>query len=309
MSQFAIVCSGQGAQTPDLFTSFPFTEKGFALRQRILDARCVGSDVNDWMADPAREPSAIFQNHFSQPLICLYQAMVWAEIADLLPAPAMIAGYSLGELTAYFCAGALSPEDVVRLAGIRAREMDAAGPGGKLIAVTGLSPSMASSLDGALLAIVVSDDHCVIGCSATRAESLARELGAAGARDVVILAVSVASHTALLDAAVEPFRSALQQVGWFDLKTPVLAGISAVKVMRREQMEQVLPEQIHHTVRWDRVQQRIQESGCRVVLELGPGNQLSHMAMARGIEARSVDEFRSVEGIGEWVRATLARLG
>lgn len=309
MSQLAIVCSGQGAQTPDLFTRFPFTEKGLALRQRILDARCLDPEVLDWLADPSCDPSAVFQNHFSQPLICLYQAMVWTEIADLLPAPAMIAGYSLGELTAYFCAGAISSEDVVQLAGIRAREMDAAGPRGKLIAVTGLSPARASSLDGALLAIVISEDHCVIGCPADRAESLARDLLDAGARDAVVLAVTVPSHTALLDGAVEPFRSALQQVAWQDLKTPVLAGISAAKVMRREQMEQVLPEQIHHTVRWDRIQQRFQESGCRVVLELGPGNQLAHMAVACGIEARGVDEFRSAEGIAEWARATMARLG
>ncbi|MBN8710419.1 MAG: hypothetical protein BGO12_23380 [Verrucomicrobia bacterium 61-8] len=309
MSQFAIVCSGQGAQTPEIFTRFPFTEKGLALRQRIIDARCVDDDVLDWLADPSRNPQAIFQNHFSQPLICLYQAMVWVEIADLVPAPAMVAGYSLGELTAYFCAGAFSPEDVVRLAGVRSREMDAAGPRGELIAVTGLSPSRASSLDGAMLAIVISEDHCVVGCSADRAESLARELKDAGARDAVVLAVTVASHTALLDRAVEPFRSALQQVPWQVLKTPVLAGISAAKVLRREQMEQVLPEQIHHTVRWDRIQQRFQESGCRVVLELGPGTQLSHMAVAQGIEARGVDEFRSIEGIGEWVKATMGRLG
>lgn len=308
MSLFAIVCSGQGAQTPDLFARFPFSEKGLALRQRILDARCLDSDVLSWLADESRAPLSIFQNHFSQPLICLYQAMVWTEIADLLPPPAVVAGYSLGELTAYFCAGALSPEDVVRLAGIRAREMDAAGPGGRLIAVTGLSPSTASALDGAHLAIVISDEHCVIGCSAERAESLARDLKEAGARDAVVLAVTAASHTALLDRAVEPFRSALQRVTWQDLKIPVLAGVSAAKVVRREQMEQVLPEQIHHTVRWDRIQQRFQESGCRIMLELGPGNQLAHMAVARGIEARGVDEFRSAEGIAEWVRATMARL-
>ncbi len=308
MSQFAIVCSGQGAQTPDLFKHFPFTDKGLAVRQRILDARCIDPEVLDWLADPSRDPSAVFQNHFSQPLICLYQAMVWAELADLLPAPAMIAGYSLGELTAYFCAGALSSEDVVRLAGIRAREMDAAGPSGELIAVTGLSPSKASSFDGALLAIVISEDHCVIGCSAGRAESLAREFKDAGARDAVVLAVTVASHTSLLDGAVEPFRSALQQVTWQGLKTPVLAGISAAKILRREQMEQLLPEQIHHTVRWDRIQQRFQESGCRVVLELGPGTQLSHMAVACGIEARGVDEFHSAEGIAEWVKSAMARL-
>lgn len=309
MSQFAILCSGQGAQTPDLFSRFPFTEAGLALKRQVIAAGCLDADVAAWLADPGGNPRAIFQNHFSQPLICLYQAMVWAEIAPLLPSPDLMAGYSLGELTAYSCAGALDAADVIRLAAIRSREMDAAGPRGELIAVTGLSPAAASALEGASLAIVISEDHCVVGCLADRAEGLARELKDAGARDAVILAVTVASHTPILDAAVEPFRTALHDVAWRDLKTPVLAGINAAKILRREQMEQALPEQIHRTVRWDRVQQRIQESGCRVVLELGPGTQLAHMAVARGIEARGVDEFRSAEGVAEWLSATMARLG
>jgi len=308
MSQFAILCSGQGAQTPDLFSRFPFTEAGIGLKKQIIEAGCLDADVASWLADPTRNPQAIFQNHFSQPLICLYQAMVWAEVAPLLPTPDLLAGYSLGELTAYACAGALDVADVIRLAAIRAREMDAAGPRGELIAVTGLSPARASALDGASLAIVISEDHCVLGCLAQRAEGLARELKDAGARDAVILAVTVASHTPILDAAVEPFRAALHDAVWHDLKTPVLAGINATKILRRDQMEQALPEQIHRTVRWDRIQQRFQESGCRVLLELGPGTQLSHMAAAAGLEARGVEEFRSPEGIAAWVAATLERL-
>ena len=75
MSGFAIVCSGQGAQSPELFSQFPFSEKALALKVR---ARAIlEPDVRDWLDDPSKNPQAIFQNHFSQPLICLYQAMVW----------------------------------------------------------------------------------------------------------------------------------------------------------------------------------------------------------------------------------------
>ncbi len=309
MSQFAILCSGQGAQSPDLFTRFPFGEKGLALKQRVLDAGCLEPEVAAWLANPAANPRAVFQNHFSQPLLCLFQAMIWTELAPLLPAPDMIAGYSLGELSAYGCAGALTPEELVRLAGLRARLMDSAGPRGGLVAVTGLPPSVAAAQEGGHLAIVISEDHCVIGCNAGHAEALEKNLRAAGAHDVILLAVTVASHTPLLDAAVEPFRQALQAAVWKAPKTPVLAGINAAKVMRREQMEQWLPEQIHQTIRWDRIQQRMAESNCRVVLELGPGNQLAHMAAATGAEARSVDEFRSPEGVAAWVENAVRRAG
>lgn len=307
MSRFAILCSGQGAQTPELFGMFPFTETGEALRHRILDGHGLEPEVAGWLSSPEKNPRAVYQNRFSQPLLCLYQAMVWAELAALVPPPALIAGYSLGELSAYGCAGAFTPDDVIRLAAVRARLMDAAGPAGELIAVTGLPPSAAARPDGAHLAIVVADDHCVIGCLAGRAPSLAAELRAAGARDAVILAVTVASHTPLLDTAVGPFRAALQNIPWQSPRTPVLAGVSAAKVLRREQMEQFLPEQIHRTIRWDLVQQRLLDSGCRVVLELGPGSQLAHMAAARGLEARSVTEFRSPQGIADWLQAAMDR--
>jgi [acyl-carrier-protein] S-malonyltransferase len=309
MSMFSLVCSGQGAQSPDLFTRFPFTEKGLSLKQRVLAAGSLEPDVAAWLTDPSSDPDAVFQNHFSQPLLCLYQLMVWAELESLLPAPAMVAGYSLGELTAYGCVGAIAPGEIVRLAGLRARLMDGAGPEGRLIATTGLTPERAAALDGAHVAIVISGEHCVIGCLASRAESLAEELKSAGARDATILAVTVASHTPILDAAVEPFRTALSQAAAQPLSIPVLAGINASKVTRPEQIAATLPEQIHQTIRWDRIQRRFQESGCRVILELGPGNQLAHMALSHRLEARGVDEFRTPQGVATWIQSTLARLG
>lgn len=306
MSQFAILCSGQGAQTPELFSSFPFGEKGLSVKHRILEAGCLPPEAAAWLENPAANPQAIFQNHLSQPLLGLYQLMVWAELEPLLPRPNLFAGYSLGELSAYGCTGAFTAEDTVRLAATRARLMDAAGPCGELLAVTGLAPTRAAE-QGGHLAIVIGDDHCVMGCPADEAEALAQKLRLAGARDVVFLAVTVASHTPLLDAAVEPFRQALSAVEWRPLRSPLLAGINAAKVLRREQMEQWLPEQIHQTIRWDLVQQRLTEASCRVVLELGPGNQLARMATARRSEARGVGEFRSAEGVATWVGNALRR--
>lgn len=305
MSGFAIVCSGQGAQSPQLFSQLPFSENALALKERARGI--LEPDVRAWLDDPSLDPKAVFQNHFSQPLICLYQAMVWSELKPLLPQPSMVAGYSLGELSAYGCAEALQAEDVIQLAATRARLMDSAGPRGDLIAVTGLSPSVVTGMDGAHLAIVIGDDHWVVGCLAERAESLVAELKAAGARDAVMLAVTVASHTPILDAAVEPFRAALDKAVWTAPRIPVVAAGSAVKILRREQMVQSLPEQIHRTIRWDQVQQRLLDSGCRVVLELGPGRQLARIATSRGLEARAFEEFRSPQGVAAWLKGALQR--
>ena len=69
------------------------------------------------------QPDLWFRNDIAQPLIALYQQMVWAVVKPLLPPPDIIAGYSLGEISAYGIAGHLSPAETVRLSAERGRLM------------------------------------------------------------------------------------------------------------------------------------------------------------------------------------------
>jgi [acyl-carrier-protein] S-malonyltransferase len=313
MSSFAVLCSGQGGQAPDLFERFPFTEKGRSVKQQVLDSGCLSPEVTGWLNDPRAHPSLIYQDHYAQPLLCLFQAMVWAELTERLPTPQLVAGYSLGELAAYACAGALDPKDTIDLATARAHFMDTAAPVGSLIAVSGLAVEKAAEIAArheGYVAIIVRSDHCLLGCLAEKAEALA-SAAALSARNVVILSVTIASHTPLLDSAVEPFRQALQVHDCRPFQSPVLAGVNGAKIQSKADMVKWLPEQIHRTVRWDLISSRLAESNCQVVLELGSGAQLAHMALAGGTarEARSISEFRTVDGIVSWVVKALDRAG
>jgi [acyl-carrier-protein] S-malonyltransferase len=313
MSSFAVLCSGQGGQAPDLFERFPFAEKGRSVKQQVLDSGCLSPEVIQWLKNPGADPNLIYQDHYAQPLLCLFQAMVWAELSDRIPTPQFVAGYSLGELSAYGCAGVLAPKDTVDLAIARAHLMDTAAPAGRLIAVSGLSVEKAAEIAArhkGYVAIIVRSDHCLLGCLAENAEALA-SVAATSARSVVILNVTIASHTPLLDSAVEPFRKALRGHDCRPFKSPVLAGVNANQIQSKEDMIQWLPEQIHRTVRWDLISSRLAESNCQVVLELGSGAQLAHMALAgeTAQEARSISEFRTVDGIVSWVEKALERAG
>ena len=313
MSSFAVLCSGQGGQAPDLFERFPFTEKGRSVKQQILDSGSLLPEIAEWLNNPSAHPGLIYQDHYAQPLLCLFQAMVWAELSDRLPTPQFVAGYSLGELSAYGCAGALAPKDLIELATDRAHLMDTAAPVGSLIAVSGLAVEKAAEIAAGhegYVAIIIRHDHCLLGCLAEKAEALA-SAAAPSAQKVLILNVTVASHTPLLDSAVEPFRKALQVHNCRPLKSPVLAGVNAYKIQSKEDMVRWLPEQIHQTVRWDLISSRLAESNCQVVLELGSGAQLAHMALAgkTAQEARSISEFRTVDGIVSWVEKALDRAG
>jgi [acyl-carrier-protein] S-malonyltransferase len=311
MSSFAVLCSGQGGQAPDLFERFPFTEKGWKVKQQVLDSGCLSPEATEWLNDPRARPSLIYQDHYAQPLLCLFQAMVWAELSERLPTPQFVAGYSLGELSAYGAAGALAPEDTIDLATARAHFMDTAAPVGNLIAVSGLAVEKAAEIAArheGYVAIIVRSDHCLLGCLAEKAEALA-SAAALFARNVVVLNVTIASHTPLLDSAVEPFRKALQVHDCWPFKCPVLAGVNGLKIQSKADMVQWLPEQIHRTVRWDLISSRLAEANCQVLLELGSGAQLAHMALAGNTarEARSISEFRTVDGIVSWVVKALDR--
>jgi len=160
------------------------------------------------------------------------------------------------------------------------------------------------------VAIIVGKDHCILGCLAENADELASAARTIASR-VVILSVTVAGHTPLLDPAVMPFRQALLGRNCQAFNIPVLAGVNAYKVLSKEQMGQWLPEAIHRTVRWDLVLSRLTESHCSVFLELGAGRQLAQMASVEKPdgEARSISEFRSIDGIVAWVEKAVERMG
>ncbi|MFD2270604.1 acyltransferase domain-containing protein [Undibacterium arcticum] len=70
------------------------------------------------------DPSAMFANRIAQPLIVAATLAAWAAVRQLLPTPALVAGYSIGEVAAYCVAGAISATDAIALAAARAALMD-----------------------------------------------------------------------------------------------------------------------------------------------------------------------------------------
>jgi [acyl-carrier-protein] S-malonyltransferase len=75
-------------------------------------------------------------------------------------------------------------------------------------------------------------------------------------------------------------------------------------VTSRAKAISALAAQLATTIEWSRCLEALYERGCRVFLELGPGDQLSRMVrelLPSDVDARSVSNFRSLEGAAEWV--------
>jgi [acyl-carrier-protein] S-malonyltransferase len=293
-----VLCPGQGDQSPGMFEMVSGEPKAQSIL--ALYKRLAGGTAED-----------LHLNKVAQPLLCAFQLSIWKVLQKDLPEPRAFAGYSLGELSAYGCAGVLAPEELIKLAQHRATVMDAAYPSpGGLVAVRGLTQSQVQQLcgkHGVEIAIINDTDRLIVGGAASALEEFEKEVAESGAK-VTRLKVSIPSHTSAMQAAVPKFRMALSQAAWGPFAAPVLSGTTAAPVFSKAEAIEALALQIAHRVDWAACVGALVELGCTVLLELGPGNGLSRMVRDRfpHLQARSVTEFRTLRGIGSWIKRSLS---
>jgi [acyl-carrier-protein] S-malonyltransferase len=248
----------------------------------------------------------MFDNRCAQPLVVAATLRAWTMLAGLLPSPALVTGYSVGEISAYAVAGVLPLDHAVAIASRRAVIMSevAANSGEQgMAAVSGVAPHVALDLvvqAGCEPAIDTPGALIVGGLR----DQLARleALAAQGGASYKPLPINIASHTGLLAAAVDPLRSLLQAHAGSPAR-PLLAGVTAASVHDGAQAAELLALQTANTIRWTDCLDAIAEARIDVALELGPGNALTRMLRERHpeIACRSVADFRSVKGIVTWV--------
>lgn len=298
MTRLGILCPGQGDQSHQ--TLAPLQDDPGA--NRVLDIAAQVMEVDIRRIDPDR----LHLNRIAQPLICAIQCATWTALRDHLPEPRVFAGYSVGELAAYGCAGSLDPAGLIHLAAVRAAAMDeACGLDTGLIAVRGLMRNRVNDLcrlHDLEIAIANDVDRLVIGGRKSDLDAFEWEATALGA-GVTRLKISIASHTSFMAPAVEPFRLALMECAFKSPQVPVLAGVDASVVTTRARAVETLALQVAQTVEWSQCLDGIGEMGCDVLLEMGPGNGLARMVRDRfpDIPVRSVSEFVSLAGVVDWV--------
>lgn len=305
--RLAILCPGQGSQGPGMFdlgAGDPAAIAGVEAWLRDAQGPVARSALHALLA----HPSAMFDNRCAQPLVVASTLMVWRLLAGRLPRPAMVAGYSVGEVSAYAVAGALPVDRAVTLASQRAAIMsEAAAHGGEqgMAAVSGVASPLAYELvaQAGCEAAIDTPGALVAGGLRARLDKLALLAPQAGA-GYKPLPITVASHTSLLASAVDPLRKLLQAHA-ASPTLPLLAGVSATTLHDGAEAAELLARQTANTIRWTECLDAIAEARIDVALELGPGNALARMLRERHpqIACRSVADFRSVKGIVSWVEA------
>ncbi len=298
---YALLFSGQGAQHPGMLPWLAPDASVAAVAHRL------GADWRDRLADPAWAGD----NARAQCLLTGLALAAWAQLAGELGPPAIVAGYSVGELAAFAAAGVFSSNTALQLAGQRAACMDAAGAHCRtgLLAVSGrvaggLQPLCREfDLD---LAIDLGADSAVLGGTVEALDHALPQAQALGLQ-ATRLNVALASHTRWMQPAAQAFAQVLRGT---PLSAPSLPLVSNARgrVTSAQQAADALACQIAETVRWDAGLELVAAQRVQVVLEIGPGQALARQWNARhpAIPARSADEFRSRSALIGWMRRQLA---
>src|SRR6202522_195396 len=194
----------------------------------------------------------------------------------------------------------------------RAEARDAASrPGDGLLFVRGLSRGAVEDLckrHDAAIAIINPNDAYVLGGSGKSLDIVADQATGMGAAHIVRLAVNVASHTGRLATASVEFRKVLASIPMMntpDASVRLFSGIDGSVVTNIAAGLDKLANQVSHSVQWAACLEGCAEAGASAFLELGPGRALSEIAERtyRDIPARSLEDFRTLQGVRVWLRS------
>ena len=279
----ALVFPGQGSQSvgmlAELAGEFPQVEQTFAEASTAL-----GYDL--WHRVQNGPESELQLTAVTQPAMLTAGVAVWrAWLAAGGPAPAVMAGHSLGEYSALVCAGALPFAQAVQLVRQRGEFMQQAVPvgAGAMAAVLGLDRS---AVEAACASATTADEivavanynappQSVIAGHTAAVQRASAAAQAAGAKRVVPLPVSAPFHCALMRPAAVALTPALQAASIAPPAVPVINNVDVATVSEPAAIRDALIRQIYSPVRWVEVIEAMASRGVTHVVECGPGKVLA----------------------------------
>lgn len=300
MSGLAVICSGQGSHSAGMLDLAASHEAG----RRVLLTFSESFQID--LLARARTGEGLAKNSVAQPMAVATALGNWAVLRDILPEPHLFCGYSVGELSAWACAGTWDTAQSAAVCRMRAKLMERCAPAdAAMMAVRGIPVVNMLNVAGEPelhIAIYNEDDHAVLAGPRTALMRAEQRLLASGVW-TKLLEVEIPSHTPYLADAAAEFGQWLKEQPTAVPSAPVLLGINAEPGHDSRQGLPALARAICEPIHWQDCMQHIVDAGIRVVLELGPGRSLSAMLQQAHpqLVARAVSDFRTPEGIAAWV--------
>ncbi len=274
MKDHGFLFPGQGAQVvgmgKDLYLNTELGKKTFDMANEIL-----GYHFSKICFEGPEEELCLTQN--VQPALLTVSYILF----NLLGAePFMAAGHSVGEFTAFLCAGAVKFEDALLAVYKRGIYMQEAVPVGKgaMAAIMGVDVvkiyEVVEKVDGIVDVANLNSPTQVVISGEKQAVEKAIEIIAA--KKVKFLSVSAPFHSELMRPAEEKLAAVLNNIEFRDPAFPVINNIEAAEVTTGEYARYSLIKQVSRPVLWHNAMMRfMKEKGIRKFTEIGSGRVLT----------------------------------
>lgn len=309
-SAVAYIFPGQGSQAigmgKDLADNFPAAKKVFEEADEALGFSLSGLC---WAGN--EEELALTQN--TQPAILTTSIAAFRAMeSEGFPMPDYVAGHSLGEYSALVAAGALSFGDAVKTVRNRGKYMQEAVPVGigAMAAILGLDldgieAGCAEAAQGQVCsaANINSPGQIVIAGNTKAIDRACQILKEKGAKRAIKLNVSAPFHCALMMPAQEKLAADLENIGYTDLRFPIVQNVDAEFNSESGNVKDALTRQVSSPVRWLQSVEKLIANGVDTFVEVGAGKVLSGLVKQINRDVRIMNIENS-----ESLRATQAAL-
>jgi len=272
----AWVFPGQGSQKIGMakqIENLPSSKDRFSYASEIFERNLF--EICELNSDPTNPLSDLNNTRNTQICLFLVESILLDALKENGFKPTYVAGHSLGEITALYCADVFSFEDCVSLIKVRSQLMVNAGKG-SMAAVIGFDRNQLELLVKKIDDIVIANDNSssqvVLSGSNEALDNLSREITC---KRFLKLNVSGAFHSPFMKEPSLQFSKYLDSIEFNQPSLPVISNSNPSICNDPNELKIKFKNQMCNGVRWRETMDLMIEKSILHFVEIGPSNVLS----------------------------------
>ena len=271
-------------------------------------SRASGLDLEALCFDGPIE--GLFETEVQQPALVTSSLAVLAALRARGIMPDYVVGHSVGEYATLAAADAMATETaigLVRERGLATAETAHEHPGA-MAAILGLEDEVVERLCAGIPGVWPANYNCpgqiVVSGENAAVEQFLAAAQAEGARRAVMLKVSGAFHSPLVERAADRLRPAVEKIHFNEPRVPFVSTVTA-QVEHADRIGALLVEQLTTPVKFTQSVGALVREGVQTFVEVGPGTVLSGLVkrIDRSVTTLSVNNLAALNKLEETVNA------